>query len=95
MKLFTTPCAWAYSPPRIDARLGEQSDVVQKWLLEQRPSAASRSMFGVFRCGIAHAAQRVPALVVGEDEHHVGLFGGQWLADREQGNSERQHPELQ
>jgi hypothetical protein len=30
--LFSTPCEWAYRPLRIDARLGEHSDVVQNVL---------------------------------------------------------------
>ena len=47
MKLFVTPWAWAYRPLRIDARLGEQSDVVQKGFRKYTPSRARRSMFGV------------------------------------------------
>src|SRR5438093_561277 len=46
----------------MDARLGEQSDVVQNMFLKRTPSAARRSMFGVFKCGCPaqpSASQRI------------------------------------
>ena len=50
MKLLRTPWRWAYMPLRIEARLGEQSDVVQNAFLKWTPCLASRSRFGVLRC---------------------------------------------
>ena len=52
VKLLVTPCLCAYTPLKIDARLGEQSEVVQKLLSKRTPSAASLSMFGVLTCGL-------------------------------------------
>lgn len=45
--LSTTPCRCAYCPVRIDARLGEHSDVVTNALRTCAPSAAIRSSAGV------------------------------------------------
>jgi hypothetical protein len=36
----------------MEARLGEQSEVVQKWFLKYTPSRARRSMCGVWRWGL-------------------------------------------
>jgi hypothetical protein len=49
VKLLVTPCLWAYTPLKSDARLGEQSDVVLKAFLKFTPSWAIRSMLGVLR----------------------------------------------
>jgi len=51
VKLLSTLCECAYSPLRIDARLGEQREVVQNVFLKWTPSRASRSMLRVFSCG--------------------------------------------
>src|SRR5437763_857954 len=51
VKLLITLCVCAYNPLRIDARLGEHSDVVQNTFLKYTPSSPIRSMFGVFKYG--------------------------------------------
>jgi hypothetical protein len=51
VKLFSTLCRCAYWPLRKLARLGEQSELVVNALANRTPSAARRSMFGVFRNG--------------------------------------------
>ncbi len=45
--LSTTPCRCAYCPVRIDALLGEQSDVVTNAFSTCAPSRAIRSSAGV------------------------------------------------
>ena len=43
VKLFITPCEWAYKPERKDALLGEQSEVVTNMFSNIAPSLARRS----------------------------------------------------
>ena len=50
-----TPFTWLYVPVRIDARLGVQIEFVQKQLSNRMPSAAMRSMFGVWLIRLPYA----------------------------------------
>lgn len=51
VKLSRTPCRCAYNPVRMEARLGEQSEVVQNMFSNRTPSLEIRSIWGVFNAG--------------------------------------------
>ena len=55
----------------MDARLGEHSEVVQKWLRNNAPSSANRSIRGVFQVRVPHTAESIPPLVIGENEDYI------------------------
>ena len=73
----------------MDARLGEQSEVVQKALAKRTPPAASASMCGRLHVLRAIAAERVGPQIVAEDEEDVGRVGrGAAGVEREKERSE-------
>ena len=73
--LSTIRCRCAYTPVRIDARLGLHSAVVTKAFLKCAPSRAIRSSCGVSEPGLRlQESHGVVAMVVGQDEDHVTRF---------------------
>ena len=79
------PTCEPYRPVRNATRLGEQTGVVTKALLNLTPSRASRSMFGVIDFAVAVRANGPERLIVGDDRDEI---------DFEVGGSLRWRPRL-
>ena len=71
-----------YSPVRIEARLGEQSDVVTKAFFRCTPLRRQRVQVRRFQERMAHESHRVVAVVVRQDENHVSRLDASELGRR-------------
>ncbi len=76
------PTCEPYRPVRNATRLGEQTGVVTKALLNLTPSRASRSMFGVIDFAVAVRANGPERLIVGDNRDEVDFEVGGSLSWR-------------